>query len=129
MMDGFDVVADCGDRKARAVEWFGRVAGRRGVTAAKHFSGDEEEFLGIEREFFADEPFVAVIVGHVVRRHEDDVVFGGVEMAVGAVDDFGLRESDAGFGFEIGDDKFVAFGGWSFGIGWLLSTSGGGEKE
>src|SRR5580698_11514772 len=99
------------------------------MAAAEHFRCDEEEFVGIESEFFADEPFIAVIVSHVMRRHEDDVIFGGVEVAVGAVDDAGLRERDARFGFEIGDDEFVTLGSWCFGIGWLLSASGGGGKE
>ncbi len=73
--------------------------------------------------------FVAVIVGHVVRGHEDDVVFGGVEFAVSAVDDFGLRKEDAGFGFEIGDGELVALGRWSFEIGLLLGECGGGKKK
>src|SRR5579862_5601018 len=92
------------------------------MTATKHFGGNEEELAGIEREFFSDEPFVAAIVGHVVGWEEDDVVFGGVEMSVGAVDDAGLREGDAGFGFEIREDEFVALGGWGFGIRRVLSA-------
>src|ERR1700689_1405923 len=99
------------------------------MAAAEHFGSDKEELVGIKREFFADEPFVAVVVGHVMRRHQDDVIFGGVEVAVGAVDDAGLRERDTGFGFEVGDDEFVTLGWGCFGIRWLLSASGGGGKE
>ena len=69
------------------------------MAVAEQFGSDEEQFGGIERELFADQPLVAVVVGHVVRGQEDDVVLRGVELAIGAVDDFGLRKGDAGLRF------------------------------
>ena len=88
---GIDVVADSHHREARPVEGFGRVAGRGGAAVAEHFAGNEKELRRVERLAGADQPFVAVHVGHVVRRQQNGVVAGGVQRAVGAVDYFALR--------------------------------------
>jgi hypothetical protein len=50
-----------------------------------------------------------------VRRQEDGVVAGGVELAVGAVDDVSLGQDDAAFGLEVVDDELMLDG--LFGLG------------
>ena len=48
LMDGFNVVANGGHRKARSVEWLWGIAGRGGAAVAEEFSGDEEHACGIQ---------------------------------------------------------------------------------
>ena len=106
-----DVVADRHDRKARTVERLRRVARRRGEAVAEQFGRDEEQRRRIERAVRADQPLVAVVVRHVVRRQQHHVVARGVEVAVRAVDDPRLRQRDAALGVEVVDDELVMLGG------------------
>ena len=110
-MDRFDVVADGRHRKARAVKRLGRVARRRGVAVAEKLGGDQEQRRKVERATGADQPLVAMVVRHVVRRQQDRVVARRVEPAVGAVDDPRLRQRDAALGAEVVDRELVMFGG------------------
>src|SRR2546423_9238028 len=76
---------------------------------AKHFRGDKQKLRCIKRVAWPDQPFVAVIVGHVVRRQKDDVVMGSVEMPIGSVHDPRRRQHRSTLCVEVRDDKFVAF--------------------
>jgi hypothetical protein len=92
-MDRFDVVADGRHRKARSVTWLGRITWRRRMAVAEQLGRHQEEFGGVERAIGADQPVVAVMIRHVVRRQQDGVVARRVEAAVGAVNNPRLREA------------------------------------
>jgi len=64
----------------------------------------------VERAIRSDQPFVAVMVRHVMRRQQHDVVARGVQRAVGAVDDLGSRQRHAALGAEIIYKEFVMLG-------------------
>ena len=110
LMDDGDVVADGHDGEARAVKGLRRVAGGRGAAVAEELGGDEEELVWVEGFSGADEKAVAVLLRHVVRGEEDGVVAGGVEVAVGAVEDVGLGQDGAAFGVEVVQDVLVRGG-------------------
>ena len=93
LMDRADVVADRHDRKARTVKRLRRVARRRRVAVAEQLRRDEIELRGVERAPRADQPLVAVVRRHVVRRQQHGVVVRRVQVAVRAVDDDRLREA------------------------------------
>ena len=107
----FDVVANRHDRKARSVERLRRVAGRRGEAVAEQFGGDEKQPGRVQRPVGSDQPLVAVMVRHVVRRQQHDVVARGVQAAVRAVDDPRLGQRDAALGTEVLDHELVMVGG------------------
>ena len=70
-----------------------------------------------ERESRSDQPLVAVVIGHVVRWEQDDVVPRGVEMAIGAIDHRRLREDHSALRPEVAQDKLMMLG--------AVDTSGG----
>ncbi len=70
----------------------------------------EEQLRRIEREAGADQPLVAVVVGHVVRRQQNGVVARGVQAAVRAVDDDRLGQGDARLRVEVVDHELVMLG-------------------
>src|SRR6476646_7760601 len=90
------------------------------MSVAEKFRRDKEVFPWIERQVRADQPFVAMKVRHVVRRQENHVVFGGVEMAIRSVNDNGFGKRDAALGLEVWDYKLVAVA-LDF---WLLVANG-----
>src|SRR3954470_19460077 len=51
-----------------------------------------------------------MMVRHVMRRQQDDVVTRGVQVSVGAVDDPRVRQDDAALGSEVINHKLVVFG-------------------
>lgn len=102
-MNDVYVVADGHNREPRAVEGFGRIAGRRRAAIAEEFAGDHEIFLWVERLSGTDEPLITVHVCHVVRGKKDGVVACCVERAIGAVEDMGFRQNYAGLGMEVLD--------------------------
>ena len=77
----------------------------------------------------AEDPLVPVIVSHVVGRQQDNVVAGGIQMAVRTVDHAGLGESHAALGFEVGDDKFVGFAGFGFRRSGILCTQAANQDK
>ena len=133
LVDGVDVVADGHDGEAGAVEWGRGVGGGGAAAVAEELRGDEEELAGVECAGWVgggfEEEGVAVEVGHIVGREEDGVGVGGVEGAVGAVDDVGFGEDGAGFGVEVVEDEFVALGCGGLRCGGLgEGWEGGGRK-
>ena len=100
-----DVVADRHHRKPRTVKRLRRIARRRRVAVAEQLRRDEEQRRGVERAAGPDQPLVAVVLRHVVRRQQHGVVARGVEMAVRAVDDARLRQRDAAFRVKVVDRR------------------------
>ena len=109
-MHRLDVVANGGAREPGAVVGLGRVAGRGRMTVAEELGRDEEVPRGVQRQAGPDEPVVVVMVRHVARRQEDDVVFPGVEPAVRAVAHDGAGQRGAVLEGEAGEDEPVVRG-------------------
>jgi hypothetical protein len=65
-----------------------------------------------------------VEVGHVVRREQDGVVAGRIEVAVGAVDDLRFGKGDAALGLEVVDGVDVLSDGRHGGCGRRLRMRG-----
>src|SRR5947209_6929492 len=108
-VNGFHVVTDGSERKAWTMEGLRRVAGGGGASIAKQFGGYQEELGSIEGLIRANQPFVSMKSRHVVRWQQHHIVFCGIQMAISAIDDVRLRQSDSTLRFEIGEDEFVLF--------------------
>lgn len=120
---GLHVVADRDRGEAGAVERLGRVAGRGGAAVAEHLGRDQEQPARVERAAGADQPVVAVQVGHVVRGQQHGVVAGRVQGAEGRVHDPGIGQRHAGLGGEGGQRELLAQG-----VGRLGGGGGGGQQ-
>ena len=98
-----------------------RIARRRRVSVAEQLRRDEKERRGVERASWADQPLVAVVRRHVVRRQQHGVVARRVQVAIRPVDDDRLGQHDAALRPKILDRVFVMLGavdalrarGWS----------------
>ena len=110
-MHRVDVVSDGRHGKAWPVKRFWRVARRRRVAVAEKLRRDEKQLPGIERAVRPDQPLVAVMGRHVMRRQQHGIVARGVELSVRAVDDPRLRQRHAALGLEVVDDELVMLGG------------------
>src|SRR5437868_1634825 len=128
-MDGLNIVANRSYRKARPMIRLGSVTGRRGMPVAEKFRGDQKKLRSIEGMIWPNQPLIPVKIRHVVRRQEDHVVFGRVEMSIGPVDHAGLRQRHAALRFEVCDHKFVAFAGFGLGGSLLRQPSAGQKKQ
>jgi len=80
------------------------------MAVAEQFRRDEIEFGGIERASGSDQPLVAVVIRHVMRRQQHCVVARRVQMAVRPVHDDGLRQYDTAFRAKVVDDELVMLG-------------------
>lgn len=107
--NGLDVVADRGDRKARAIERRWRIARRGRLAVAEQLGGDQVVFRRIQRLVRPNQPAVPAAVGHVVRGQQDGVVPGRVEGAPGGVHHHRLRQHDAALQPEVVDHESPAF--------------------
>jgi hypothetical protein len=107
LMHRLHVVADGGNGKARAVEGFRRVAGRRGAPIAKQLRGDEELACGIEGFSRSNQPVVTTHIGHVVRRQKNSVVSRRVQMAIGAIDNLRFGQRDTALGMKVVNNERV----------------------
>src|SRR4051812_6101142 len=119
-MHRLDVVTDRHHRKTRTVKWLRRVARRRRLTVPEQFRRNQEQLRRIERTrltrlrrrtLAGDQPVVAVMVRHIVRRQQDGIIASRVQRSVRAIDDARLRQHRAGLGAEVVDDELVMRGG------------------
>src|SRR5215471_18410698 len=113
-LHSLDIVANRHNRETGTVERFRRIARRRGTSVAEEFRRYKEEAGGVESAPRPDQPFIPMEICHVVRWQEDDIVFGGIQMAIRAVHDSSLRQSHSTLGMEIRDGKFVLLGALLF---------------
>ena len=75
-----------------------------------------------------DQPFIAMEICHVVGRQEYCVIPGGIQMAVGSVNNPRLGKSDAALGMKVRNDELMAFAGIRFLRG-VFSIQGLRQKE
>jgi len=109
---------------------FRRVARRRGMPVAEHFCRDNKILRRIKRLIWTDQPLIAMKIRHVVRRYKHGVVPGGIQMAVGSVNDVCLQQRHAAFGFEVGNYEFVRLALRTFlGLGLLPGERLNGKKQ
>jgi hypothetical protein len=86
------------------------------MAVAKQFGRNKKQLGGVERAVLPDQPFVSVIVSHVVRRQQHHVVSCSIQLAVCPILDASLRKNHAALGAEVGDHKLVLLRFGRFGI-------------
>ena len=84
------------------------------VRPVKYYKGVPSPVKHPERMVRADEPFIAVEVGHVMRRQQNHIVLRGIEMSVSSIDHVSLGQGHAALGLEIRNYEFVTFAGIGF---------------
>src|SRR5437868_4593980 len=101
------------------------------MPVAEKLCRNQKELGGIKCEVRSNEPLIAVKVSHVVRWQKHDVIFGGIQMTVCAINNECLGQGNAAFGLEVGNHKLMTLTLWFLGAVWLviLSKQGGGENE
>src|SRR6266851_9311959 len=93
------------------------------MPVAEKLCRNQKELGGIKREVRTNEPLIAVKVSHVVRWQKHDVIFGGIQMAVCAINNECLGQGNAALRLEVGNHKLMPLTLWFLGAVWLVILS------
>jgi hypothetical protein len=91
-----DVIVHGNAGERGTVKRRGRVAGRGGQAIAKHIGHDDEVLLQIESASDTHHGFGVGVLPAIERRHDNDIVTGGVHLPIGLVGQLDLRQGEPG---------------------------------
>src|SRR5262252_8771632 len=81
---------------------------------SEHLSSNNKKLRRIERVPSSDQPFIAVIISHVVRWQKERIVPRGIQMSVSSITDPRHRQDRATLTMKVRDHKLVMLPSFRF---------------